>query len=124
MLLPRKPVEWVGSSRKDMQGMPNAVKRTFGIALDEAQQGRKHHSAKPLHGFSGASILEIVENFSSDTYRAIYTVRFEEAIYVLHVFQKKSRQEIQTARPDVDLIRSRLQQAEVIHSEYVRQQER
>ncbi len=122
MFVPRKPVVWVGSSRKDIQDMPAKVRRLFGTALDEAQQGNKPLSAKPLHGFGGANVLEIVENYNSDAYRAIYTIRFEEAVYVLHVFQKKSRQGIQTPQRDLELVRSRLQQAEEMHLKYVQQQ--
>lgn len=118
----RKPVVWVSSTRKDIQAMPSLIRREFGVALDEAQEGRKPLNAKPLRGFSGASVVEIVENFDSDAYRAVYTVRFEEAIYVLHVFQKKSRRGIETSSRDLELIRTRLQQAEELHRQYVQRQ--
>ena len=84
-----KPVHWRGSSRDDLKSFPTEVKRDIGFALDKAQRGDKHPSAKPLQGFGGAGVLEIVENHDGDTYRAVYTVRFVEAIYVLHCFQKK-----------------------------------
>ena len=119
MPLDRKPVVWVSSARKNIQAMPSLIRREFGVALDEAQEGRKPLNAKPLRGFKGASVVEIVESFDSDAYRAVYTVRFEEAIYVLHVFQKKSRRGIETSSRDLELIRTRLQQAEELHLKYV-----
>lgn len=84
----------------------------FGYALHLAQTGRKHEQAKPLKGFGGAGVLEVVEDFRSDTYRAVYTVKFGDAVYVLHCFQKKSSHGIGTPRPDIDLIRERLKAAE------------
>ncbi len=123
MLVPRKPVVWVSSSRKDIQAMPGQIRRLFGVALDEAQQGNKPENAKPLHGYGGASVVEIVESYDSDAYRAVYTVRFEEAVYVLHVFQKKSRRGSETPARDRELIRTRLRQAEEMHSQYQQQKE-
>lgn len=84
-----KPLYWVGSSKKDLQSLPEDVQDVFGYALHLAQAGGKHAQAKPLKGFGGAGVLEVVEDFFSDTYRAVYTVKFGDAIYVLHVFQKK-----------------------------------
>ena len=84
----------------------------MGYALYQAQLGLKHSSAKPLRGFGGASVLEIVEDHQSDTYRAVYTVKFSEFIYVLHAFQKKSKKGIATPKPDIDLIKTRLKTAE------------
>ena len=98
--------------------MPGQIRRLFGVALDEAQEGNKPESAKPLHGYSGASVIEIVESYDSDAYRAVYTVRFEEAIYVLHVFQKKSRRGSEMPARDRELIRTRLRQAEEMHLQY------
>ncbi len=121
MPLPRKPVVWVSSTRRDIQDLPAEVRRAFGNALDEAQQGKKHQDAKPLTGFGGASVLEVVDNYATDTYRAIYTVRFEEAVYVLHVFQKKSTQGRKTSRHDLEVVRLRLQQAQAQHEEFLRQ---
>lgn len=92
--------------------MPDLAQRDIGFALYEAQLGGKSFHAKPLKGFKGAGVLEVVEDFNGDTYRAIYTVRLADAIYVLHVFQKKSKRGIATAQADLDLIKSRLQQAE------------
>ena len=92
--------------------MPDDVKDTFGYALDLAQAGRKHPQAKPLRGFGGAGVLEIVEDQHGDTYRAVYTVKFAAAVYVLHVFQKKAKKGIATPKADIDLIKKRLQEAE------------
>ena len=109
--LKMKPVRWIASSRDDLRELPKEVRRDIGFALDMAQNGEKHPSAKPLQGFGGAGVLEIVENFVGDTYRAVYTVRFAEVIYVLHVFQKKSKSGIKTPKQEIDLIKSRLARA-------------
>jgi phage-related protein len=92
--------------------MPTDVQDVFGYALHLAQSGTKHPDAKPLKGFGGAGVLEVVEDFDTNTYRAVYTVRFGNAIYVLHCFQKKSASGIRTAQADIDLIRKRLQAAQ------------
>jgi phage-related protein len=105
---------FVGSSRRDLQALSPAVRREFGQALFEAQLGDHPASAKPLKGF-GSGVLEIRSNFDGDTYRAVYTVRFEGVLYVLHVFQKKSTKGIATPQRHLDLIRQRLRQAEIIH---------
>ncbi len=109
---PLKPVKWIGSSKKDLVALPWELKREFGFALDQAQRGKKHDDAKPLKGFGGAGVLEVVEDFQTDTYRCVYTVRFENAVYVLHVFQKKSKKGIATPKHVVDLIKQRLKLAE------------
>ena len=106
-----KPVHWIGSSGKDLRAMPEEVQDDIGYALYLAQMGDKHADAKPLTGFKGAGVLEIVENHDGDTYRAVYTLRFANAIYVLHAFQKKSKRGIATPQADMDLIRRRMQQA-------------
>ena len=106
-----KPVHWIGSSRKDLRAMPDQVQDDIGYALYLAQMGGKHADAKPLTGFKGAGVLEVVENHDGDTYRAVYTVKFANAVYVLHVFQKKSKRGIATPQADMDLIKRRLQQA-------------
>ena len=106
-----KPLLWVGSSKKDLQALPPEVQDTFGYALHLAQMGDKHGSAKPLKGFGSAGVLEIVEDLASNTYRAVYTVRIAEAVYVLHCFQKKSTSGVATPKPDLDLIRERLKAA-------------
>ncbi len=103
----------MGSSLEDLAAMPDEVKRDIGYALHFAQRGEKHDDAKPLVGFGGASVLEIVERFDGNAYRAVYTVRFESAVYVLHVFQKRSTKGIATPKHDLELIRSRLRQAEI-----------
>jgi phage-related protein len=84
----------------------------MGYALNQAQIGRKSPSAKPLGGFGSAGVLEIVEDHQTDTYRAVYTVKFAELVYVLHAFQKKSRKAIATPKPDMDAIKKRLRAAE------------
>jgi phage-related protein len=106
-----KPVEWVGSSLEDLKEFPAGVQQVFGYALYLAQCSEKHPSAKPLKGFKGAGILEIVEDFDGDTYRAVYTVKLAGVIYVLHAFQKKSKRGIATPKQEIDLIEARLKRA-------------
>ncbi|MBI4227848.1 MAG: type II toxin-antitoxin system RelE/ParE family toxin [Candidatus Omnitrophica bacterium] len=107
-----KRLEFVGSSKDDLSGFPEAVKLDIGFALFEIQQGRTPLSTKPLRGFGGAGVLEIIEDAAEGTYRAVCTVRFERAVYVLHCFQKKSRHGIETPQRDIELIRWRLAAAE------------
>src|SRR5215470_15992201 len=107
-----KPVRWIGSSREDLQGFPAAARRNIGYALHFAQVGDKHPAAKPLQGFGSAGVLEIVEDHDGNTYRAIYTVRFAEVVYVLHAFQKKSKRGIKTPQREIDLMKARLRRAE------------
>jgi len=106
---------WIGSSRKDLKKFPAEVQSAMGFALYQAQLGLKAINAKPLAGFGGASVLEIVDDFQTDTYRAVYTVKFRDVIYVLHAFQKKSRKGIATRKADLDLIKRRLKVAEEDH---------
>jgi len=106
-----KPLYWVGSSKKDLTSMPDAVQDVFGYALYLAQIGKKHDDAKPWKGL-GSGVLEVVEDWEGNTYRAVYTVRFSVAVFVLHVFQKKAKRGIETPKHDVDLIRQRLKAAE------------
>ena|ERR1039458_7273068 len=101
-----RPLFWVGYSKRDLQAFPEAVKDGMGTALSVAQFGGKHPDAKPWKG-AGAGVLEVVEDYDGNTNRAVYTVRFPYAIYVLHCFQKKSRKGIQTPKPDVELISQR-----------------
>jgi phage-related protein len=108
-----KPTVFVGSSRKDLQGFPATVRSEIGQALFEAQLGEHPHNAKPLKGLSG--VLELRDNFDGDTYRAVYTVRFEGVLYVLHAFQKKSTSGISTPQRHIDLVKQRLRDAETIH---------
>lgn len=93
----------------------------MGYALDVAQQGGKHADAKPVGGFGGAGVVEIVDDYDGNTYRAVYTVKFEGVVYVLHVFQKKSKRGIQTPKPEVDLIKSRLKRAQEHYAEWTKQ---
>lgn len=107
-----KQLDFIGSSREDLKEFPEEVRQDLGYALFEAQKGLKPSAAKPLKGFGGAGILEIVENFFGDAYRAVYTVKFEKVVYVLHCFQKKSKHGIKTPKQDLDLIKMRLRIAE------------
>ena len=122
MMEERKPksVVWMGSSKEDLKEFPDDVQDEFGHALWVAQQGDKYVSAKPLKGFGGASVLEIVEDYDGDTYRAVYTVRFAEAVFVLHCYQKKSRRGAETPKSDVELIKRRLKAAEELYEEMKR----
>jgi len=117
MPLQEKPLEWVGSSKKDLMALPADVRKFFGHALDFAQRGGRHDAAKMLKGFSGAGVLEVVEDDAGGTYRAVYTVKFEEAVFVLHCFQKKSKRGIITPKEDMDIIHARLKAAEAIAKE-------
>ena len=105
----------MGSSRRDLRRFPREVRRDIGMALDAAQLGEMDPSAKPLSGFHGASVIEIRAFYLSDTYRAVYTVRFGEVIYVLHAFQKKATRGIATPKREIEAIKARLKQAEEIH---------
>ena len=109
--LPAKPLFWMGSSRRDLRACPHEVQDTIGYALYLAQLGDKHDQTKPLKGFGGAGVLEVVEDHDGETYRAVYTVRVARAVYVLHVFQKKSKRGIATPKSDIDLIKQRLRSA-------------
>jgi phage-related protein len=106
-----KPVRWVGNSRDDLRRFPERVRNRVGGALWEAQLGRRALFAKPLKGFGGAGVLEVVDNFDGDAYRAVYTVRFAGVVYVLHAFQKKAKHGIATPKREIDLIEQRLKRA-------------
>jgi len=106
-----KPVRWIGSSRDDVRAFPEPVRLRVGGALWEAQTGSKAGWAKPLKGFGGAGVLEVVDDHDGDTYRAVYTVRFAGVVYVLHAFQKKSKSGIATPARDLALIEQRLKRA-------------
>ncbi|HEU0047224.1 MAG TPA: type II toxin-antitoxin system RelE/ParE family toxin [Nitrososphaera sp.] len=110
-----RPVIWMGSSRGDVRGFPLQVRRDIGYALYAAQQGETDPASKPLQGFGGGAVLEIIVRHRGDTWRAVYTVRYPEAIYVLHAFQKKSKRGIATAKKDMELVRQRLSEAEKLH---------
>ena len=111
-----KPLLWVGSSKKDLLRFPQAVREHLGVALGVAQFGGKHPGAKPWKG-DGGGVFEVVEDHHGDTFRAVYTVRFAAAVYVLHAFQKKSKTGIKTPKADQDLIASRLRDAEADYKE-------
>lgn len=113
---PNRPLLWVASSRRDYRLFPNKVQESFGFELFLAQTGQHPPSAKPLKGLSGG-VVELIGNFEGDTYRSVYTVRFAEAVYVLHAFKKKSKRGIETPKQDIDLIRRRLKDAEIDHAE-------
>lgn len=117
-----KPVVWIGSTKADLTSFPEDVKDGIGYALYIAQRGGKHADAKALRGFGGAGILEIVEDHAGDTYRAVYTVRLAGRIYVLHVFQKKSKTGIKTPKPEIEVIRSPLKRAEEEHARWLEAQ--
>ena len=106
-----KPVQWVGSSKSDLKRFPDAVQDRMGFAIYQAQAGLRHRNAKPLKSF-GSGVLEVVARHDGGTFRAVYTVRFETAVYVLHAFQKKARQGIATPKQELDLVRRRLRVAE------------
>jgi phage-related protein len=112
-----KPLEWIGSSHKDLMALPAEVRRFFGFALSLAQAGDKHDAAKVLMGFGGAGVLEVVEDDIGGTYRAVYTVKFAEAVFVLHCFQKKSKRGIATPKEEMDIIHARLKIAEAFAKE-------
>jgi phage-related protein len=97
MLPSSKPLVWVGSSREDLKAFPEEVRHVMGYALYLAQVGGKHPDAKPLRGFGGGRVLEVVDDHDGDTYRAVYTVKLRGAVYALHAFQKKSKKGINTA---------------------------
>lgn len=117
MALHERPLEWIGSSYKDLMALPPNVRRFFGYALSLAQAGDQHDAAKVLKGFGSAGVLEVVEYDRSGTYRAVYTVKFEEAVFVLHCFQKKSKSGIATPKEDLAIIRARLKVAEALAKE-------
>lgn len=108
---------WVGSSYDDLKALPRPVQREFGIALRMAQLKQMPRRAKPLKGFGGAGVLELIDDFDGDTYRAVYSVRLRHAVYVLHVFQKKSKRGRELPKSDRALIESRLRRAEQIDRE-------
>jgi phage-related protein len=115
-LMELKPLYSVGQSKKDHAAFPEDVHDAVGYALHKAQGGDKHPSAKPLKGFSGAGVLEVVEDHAGDTFRAVYTERFEGAIYVLHAFQKKGQKGLATPKQEIELVKRRLAIAEADHA--------
>ena len=117
MELKGRPLFWTGSSLHDLREFPESVKRVMGFALRRCQDGGRHVSAKPLKGFGGAGVLEIIEDEDHATYRVVYTVKFADAVYVLHAFQKKSTRGIRTPKREMELIKARLTRAEEHHAD-------
>ena len=113
-----KPLLWIVSSRRDLKKFPKPVQRNLGRALQIAQWGGKSDDAKPLKGFKGASVLEVIEDYDGDTYRAVYTVKFRRAVCVLHAFQKKSKKGVKTPKAVIDLIEERLAYASEVYEEW------
>jgi phage-related protein len=116
--VPQKECFFIGSAKKDIRGLPEEVRQHFGHAIHRVQCGERPLDAKALKGFGGRSVLEVVEDFDSDTYRAVYTVRFVEAVYVLHVFKKKAKKGAETPKHDIELIKQRLRDAEEHYSQH------
>jgi phage-related protein len=119
-----KPVVWIAASKKDFLKFPPETVRDVGYALYQAQCGEKPPNAKPLKGFGGASVMEVVENQDGDAYRAVYTVRFEDAIYILHCFQKKSKSGAAMPQQDIELVKNRLRMAEEEHKRWLQNQKK
>jgi phage-related protein len=111
-----KPVIWIGTSRRDLGAMPDEVRADFGYALYLAQQGDKHRNAKPLKGFGGGSVIEMVSDHRGGTFRCVYTVRLSSSVFVLHAFQKKSKTGRATPKIEIERIKQRLRDAERIVS--------
>jgi phage-related protein len=104
-------LEFIGTSRDDLSEFPTEVKYSIGFALRTAQRGGKHPDAKPLKGFKGAGVLEIVSDFDGNTFRAVYTVKIKGVIYVLHAFQKKSSKGIATPKAELDKIQAQIERS-------------
>ena len=119
-----KPVFWVASSKKDLKTFPQVVRQTIGQALFDAQTGGKHPDAKPLKGFKGAGVLEVVDDDDGSTYRAVYTVKFAGVVYVLHAFQKKSKSGIKTPVAEIEKVKARLKEAEKDYAAWSKQKNR
>ena len=107
-----KPIIWIGSSRRDLKTFPKRVRFDIGQALYAAQLGDTDPAAKPLRGFGGTKVMEIIDRHDTNTYRAVYTVQFAGVIYALHAFQKKSKRGIATPQKDIELIHRRLAEAQ------------
>jgi phage-related protein len=114
-----KPVFWIGASRRDLKAFPKSVRQVVGQALFDAQMGGKHPTAKPLKGFGGAGVLEIVEDYDGSAYRTVYTVKFASAVYVLHAFQKKSKRGIKTPTEEIKKLAARLKEAQKHYEEWI-----
>jgi phage-related protein len=112
-----KNVNFVGTSRKDLGALPKGARAVFGYAILLAENGMKHPDAKPLKGFGGAGVLEVVEDLDGDAYRAVYTVKFGGMVYILHAFKKKSKVGSKTPPRDMELIVKRFKEAEEHYKE-------
>jgi phage-related protein len=117
-----KPVEWIGTSHDDLRELPDEVRRVFGYALYQAQLGRRHATARRLKGELGG-LVELVDDFDGNTYRAVYTLKLAGVVYVLHVFQKKAKHGIATPRHEIAVIRERWQRAREHHAAHYDNQE-
>lgn len=115
MATDEKPIVWVSSSREDLKAFPTEVCSQIAYALAVAQDRGQHPDVRPLIGFAGEGLLRVAEDFDGATYCAVYTVRFEEAIYVLHAFQETSTSGVSTSQSEVTVIRQRLKRAEELH---------
>jgi phage-related protein len=116
MAHPLRPLRWVASSKRDFREFPAQVQDDLGFQLYLAQTGQHPSSAKPLKGL-GSGTVELVDDFDGDAYRAVYTVRFGDVVYVLHAFKKKSKRGVKTPQPDIDLVKRRLRDAELDYAE-------
>ena len=119
-----KPLIWIASSKKDLADLPEDIIDEFGYGFHLAQHGQQHDSAKIMKGFGGAGVLELIENDAAGTYRAVYTIQMKNAVFVLHVFQKKSKHGIATPQKDIDLIKQRLKQAQIMYNELYMEKKR
>lgn len=119
-----RALDFIGSAREDLKAFPDEVRQDIGYALFEAQRGQKSAAAKPLQGFGGASVLEVIERHDGDTYRAVYTVKFRDVVYVLHCFQKKAKHGIRPPQQDIELIKQRLRVAEHDYETHYRLKEK
>ncbi len=119
---PIKPVLWIGNTKDDLSALDEDVRDAVGQAMFEAQKGGRHSSAKPLSGYGDASVLEVVVDHAGGTFRAVYTVRWPGRVYVLHVFQKKSKSGIRTPKADMNLIDARLKRVRELHAEVAKRQ--
>jgi phage-related protein len=115
----KKPIIWIGSSKKDFMEFPDGVRNEMGHALYIAQKGEKHRDAKPLKGFGGGSVIEIVQSDARGAYRTVYTVQMEKAGIILHAFQKKSKTGIKTPKQEIDLVEQRLKTAHQKYKEWL-----
>ena len=118
-----KNVHWIGATLKNLRAMPDEVRREAGFSIWMAQKGDKATNVVPLVGFGSAKVLEVVIDDDGDTYRAVYTVKFAKAVYVLHVFQKKSKKGTATPKHEIDLVRTRLKTAEKHYKQHYEQQQ-